>query len=123
MTDRARRFDHVATAVSNAAGSPAALGAFVVAVVVWLVVGPVLGWSNGWQLLINTPTTIVTTGLVILVQYTQNKNDRALHLKLDVLIDASQAENQFAAVEELDDDELRDLRERVERRIAGGANP
>jgi low affinity Fe/Cu permease len=114
-----RRFDRIATAASEAVGSPPALVVFVCAVLLWLAVGPLLGWSNGWQLLINTPTTIVTTGLVILVQYTQNKNDRAIHLKLDVLIDASDAANQFAAVEDMDDAQLKDLRDRVEERIDG----
>jgi low affinity Fe/Cu permease len=120
MTSNTSRFDRIATAVSEAVGSSGALGVFVASVLLWLAVGPLFGWSNGWQLLINTPTTIVTTGLVILVQYTQNKNDRAIHLKLDVLIDASEAENEFAAVEDMDDQQLKDLRDRVEKRIAGG---
>lgn len=111
-------FDKLATRVADAAGTPQAMALFVAAVVLWLAVGPLLGFSNGWQLLINTPTTIVTTGLVILVQYTTNKGDRAIQLKLDVLIDASQASNRYATVEDLDDKALRELHQRVAATVA-----
>lgn len=116
------RFDRVATGIADAVGTPQALVVFCAAVSVWLVAGPVLGFSDAWQLLINTPTTIVTTGLVIVVQYTTNKGDRAIQLKLDALIGASEASNDYAAVEDLDDKALRTLHDRVAAEVADRGN-
>jgi low affinity Fe/Cu permease len=75
-------------------------------VLVWLVTGPIFGFSNAWQLVINTGTTIVTFLMVFLIQSTQNRDAKALHLKLDELIRASKARNVFADLEDASEDEI-----------------
>lgn len=84
--------------------------AFVMAmsvIVVWGVSGPVFGFSDTWQLVINTSTTIVTFLMVFLIQNTQNRDGKALQLKLDELIRASRsARDSFIDLEDMDDDEL-----------------
>jgi low affinity Fe/Cu permease len=76
-------------------------------IVVWLATGPIFDFSDTWQLVINTATTIVTFLMVFLIQHAQNKDSRAMELKLDELIKAiSKASNRMIAIEELDDDEL-----------------
>jgi low affinity Fe/Cu permease len=79
-------FSDVARQVSCALGTPVAFAAAVGVVLMWAVTGPVFGYSDTWQLVINTGTTIVTFLMVFLVQHTQNRDARALHLKLDELI-------------------------------------
>jgi len=79
-------FDRLARAVEQATGSPYATGAAVLVIVVWAATGPVFGWSDTWQLVINTGTTIVTFLMVFLIQSTQSRDTRALHLKIDELI-------------------------------------
>lgn len=106
-------FDRLATRTANAVGTAIALYVFVLLVLLWLATGPFLGFSSSWQLLINTPTTIVTTGLVILLQYTSNRDTTAIHTKLDVLIEASSASNNFAAIEQMDAQQLGTLHDRV----------
>jgi low affinity Fe/Cu permease len=100
-------------AVSHVAGTPYAFaGAFAV-VVVWAVTGPVFGFSDTWQLVINTGTTIVTFLIVFLIQNTQNRDAEAVQLKLDELIRAVKgADNALMDVEEMKDDELTQIRER-----------
>lgn len=104
-------------------GSP---WAFVVAfgvIVVWALFGPVFNYSNTWQLLINTGTTITTFLMVVLIQNTQNRDTKALHLKLDELIRTKKnARNRLVELEELSDVELdvleaefRQLRDRARR--------
>lgn len=87
-------------------------------VLLWIATGPVFGWSDTWQLVINTGTTIVTFLAVFLLQHTQNRDMLALQLKLDELVLTSQsASNNFVRIEDLTDSELRTLRERRDRRI------
>ncbi|MEY4744489.1 MAG: hypothetical protein RL272_434, partial [Candidatus Parcubacteria bacterium] len=96
-------------------------------VAIWAVSGPIFGFSDTWQLVINTGTTIVTFLMVILIQHTQNHDARAFHLKLDELIHAvRRARNSLVDLESMSDDELdalqkefRAIRERSERRRAG----
>jgi low affinity Fe/Cu permease len=78
----------------------------VVVVVVWLVTGPLFHFSNAWQLVINTGTTIVTFLMVFIIQATQNRDATAVHLKLDELIRSSKARNIFADLEDATEDEL-----------------
>ena len=79
----------------------------VATIVVWAVTGPLFAYSNGWQLVINTGTTIVTFLMVFLIQNTQNRDTEALHVKLDELIRASRgAHNALLDLEELDEEEL-----------------
>lgn len=122
-----QRFDGFATRASEASGSVIAFVVAVGLVATWLVEGVVVVVATGdpayffndkYQLQINTLTTVLTFLLLFLVQYTQNKGDRALQLKLDVLIDASGASNRFATVEALDDDELHQLGDRVAAAVA-----
>jgi low affinity Fe/Cu permease len=79
-------FSDIARQVSCALGTPVAFAAAAAVVLMWAVTGPVFGYSDTWQLVINTGTTIVTFLMVFLVQHTQNRDARALHLKLDELI-------------------------------------
>ena len=104
-----RRFAH-ATAV--AVGTPWAFFLAFSVVVVWALTGPVFGYSDSWQLMINTGTTIVTVLMVFLIQNTQNREAKVTQLKLDELIRAvKQARNRLVALEEMSDEEL----ERIER--------
>jgi len=114
ISDMIRRlFDRFAGASSERAGSPWAFATAVFVLVVWAVSGPVFGFSDTWQLIINTGTTIVTFLMVFLLQHTQNKDARALQIKLDTLIAATrEASNRMIDIEDLDDDELEDMRRR-----------
>jgi low affinity Fe/Cu permease len=103
-------FRRIAAKTSHGVGSP---WAFVVAlsiVIVWGVTGPIFRFSDTWQLVINTGTTIVTFLMVFLIQNTQNRDSHALHLKLDELIRANKvARNRLMGLEDLSDDELDEL--------------
>lgn len=100
-------FRKVASKISNVAGSANAfLGALVI-VAVWALSGPAFGFSDTWQLVINTGTTIVTFLMVFLIQNTQNRDSKALHLKLDELIRSTKsARNAFVDLENLTDADL-----------------
>jgi low affinity Fe/Cu permease len=93
--------------------------AFVVAlliIVVWALTGPMFGFSDTWQLIINTGTTIVTFLMVFLIQNTQNRDAKAVHLKLDEIIRAIKgARNELVDLEELSDEELKKLEEQFRR--------
>jgi low affinity Fe/Cu permease len=110
---RPHAFDRFANACSNAAGRPWAFAAAVTVLVVWAVSGPIFGFSDTWQLIINTGTTIVTFLMVFLIQHTQNKDSKAVQLKLDSLIAAaSRASNRLLNLEDLSDAELDHLHRR-----------
>jgi low affinity Fe/Cu permease len=114
------RFQAASEAVTKAAGTPWAMGAAALVVLVWLISGPFFGFSDTWQLVINTGTTIVTFLMVFAIQTSQNRESRAMHLKLDELIRATKgARNAFIDEEyeteaELKLDEAR-LRQRANR--------
>jgi low affinity Fe/Cu permease len=109
-----RLFDSFANTVARIAGSPAAFLLCVAVVVAWAVAGPFFGFSETWQLVINTGTTIVTFLMVFLIQNTQNRDGVALQTKLDELIRSSDAEDDFMGIEKLTDKELIALHERCE---------
>lgn len=91
-------------------GSPVAFTVAVGTVIAWALLGPHFHYSDTWQLVINTSTTIVTFLMVFLIQNTQNRDARAIHLKLDEIIRAmSGADNRMIDVESLSDEELRAL--------------
>ena len=112
-------FERMATRVAAAAGRPRAFLLAMAIIVVWAVSGPVFNWSNTWQLVINTGTTIVTFLMVFLIQNAQNRDGAAIQAKLDELIRAvGHARNEFIGIEHLNERELDDLRTSLEK-VAG----
>jgi low affinity Fe/Cu permease len=100
-------FSDLARKSSNALGSPWAFLAAFTVVVVWALTGPLAGFSEGWQLVINTGTTIITFLMVFLIQNTQNRDSRAIHLKLDELIRTTRsARNTLIDLENCSDQEV-----------------
>ena len=100
-------FARLAVATSRVSGRPATFLLAVAVVLVWTVTGPLFAFSDTWQLVINTGTTIVTFLMVFLIQATQNRDTLALQLKLDELILATKnARNEIAGIEEAPDAEL-----------------
>jgi low affinity Fe/Cu permease len=107
-----RLFSDMACKISHLAGKPLTFLAAVLVVVVWAASGPLFGFSDTWQLVINTSTTIITFLMVFLIQHTQNRDTLALQLKLAELIIAQQdAENRIATAEDLSEDDLEALHE------------
>jgi low affinity Fe/Cu permease len=103
-------FTRFARAVARATGKPAAFGTASAIIVVWSLTGPLFHYSDTWQLVINTSTTIVTFLMVFLIQNTQNRDSEAIHLKLDEVIRAmSEANDSLMDLEELEDHELDEL--------------
>lgn len=89
-------------------------------VVVWAVTGPLFNYSDTWQLIINTSTTVITFWLVFVIQYTQNRDNKALHLKIDELVSAvPEAHDELISVEQMSDEELEDLHQRILRKRHG----
>ena len=105
-------FGALATRVARVAGSAPAFTACVAIIVLWAATGPIFGFSEAWQLVINTGTTIITFLMVFLIQNTQNRDNLALQTKLDELILTSEAENEFIGIERLTDAELEALHTR-----------
>jgi len=100
-------FHKISQNVSNRLGSPAAFGLALLLIVVWVLTGPVFGFSDTWQLVINTTTTIVTFLMVFAIQNTQNRDAKAMQLKLNELIKSSRgARTEFVDIEDLTDTEL-----------------
>ena len=113
MHEAFRRFAH---RVSNVVGSPWAFSLSVLVIGSWAISGPLFHYSDSWQLVINTGTTIVTFLMVFLIQNTQNRDAHAIHLKLDELIRANRtARNRLLALESLSDEELAHLQSEFER--------
>jgi low affinity Fe/Cu permease len=114
-------FGDLATRVAHAAGRPVAFAACVAVVVAWAAAGPVFGFSDTWQLVINTGTTIVTFLMVFLIQNTQNRDGAAIQAKLDELIRTSAARNAFIGIERLTEEELGEIRRTCEARARASA--
>ena len=109
-------FRTFAARVSDRVGSPAAFIIGLGLIVAWAVTGPLFHYSDTWQLVVNTATTIVTFLMVFLIQNTQNRDARALHLKLDELLRAVKgARTAMVALETSTDEELAELQEEFER--------
>jgi len=127
MSERFNRFAH---AVAEHVGTPRVFVAALVVVLGWAVTGPLFHFSDAWQLVINTSTTIITFLMVFVIQATQNRDAKALHLKLDELIRVqSQARDVFEDLEDASDDELAELarqfrrvRQRAEKRSGDAAS-
>jgi low affinity Fe/Cu permease len=126
------RFQHFAVRTADLVGSWQAFQLALACLVGWAVLGPMFDFSDTWQLWINTGTTIVTFLMVFLIQYTQNRDARAMHLKVDELLRAVQgARTEMADLKDLTDDELRQMELAFQRlaraaartRLSGAAVP
>ena len=103
-------FEKMSIAVTKASGSTAAFIGALAVIIIWIVTGPIFKYSDTWQLVINTGTTIVTFLMVFLIQRSQNKDSIALHLKLNELIAAQgHANNHLVCIEDISEDELKVL--------------
>jgi low affinity Fe/Cu permease len=108
-------FDRFAKGASRTTGHPATFAGAVLIILVWATLGPLFGFSNTWQLVINTGTTIITFLMVFLIQNTQNRDGAAVQLKLDELIRTIDgAHNAFLDLEELSEEDLARIRARFE---------
>ena len=112
-------YSGLAKAVSRFCGKPSTFVLATAAIVVWGATGPLFGFSDTWQLVINTGTTIVTFLMVFLIQNTQNRDNAALQAKLDELIRTSKAKNEFIGIEHLSDSELSHILEECEKHRPG----
>ena len=109
------RFGRLARALSTLLGRPAAFAVAALVVALWAASGPLFGFSDTWQLIINTSTTILTFLMVFVIQNTQNRDTAAIQIKLDELIRATQgAHNAILDLEQLDEDQLAAYLERYE---------
>jgi low affinity Fe/Cu permease len=100
-------FHKIAQKVSEWVGSPKAFMLAIIVVLTWAFTGPIFGYSDTWQLIINTGTTILTFLMVFLIQNTQNRDNRTIHLKLDELIRSmTEARNKLLDLEDESDDEI-----------------
>jgi low affinity Fe/Cu permease len=111
-----RFFGDLANRTSLAAGRASTFILAAGIVVAWAISGPLFGFSDTWQLVINTGTTIVTFLMVFLIQNSQNRDSAAIQVKLDELIRVSAGRNSLVGIEHLTDDELEDLRDKCEAR-------
>ena len=109
------QFRRLAQTTDELAASPGAFWTAVTLILIWLVTGPLFHFSDTWQLIINTGTTIVTFLMVFLIQNTQNRDTKAIQLKLDELLRAvTSARNELVHLEDLSDEDLEKLRKEFE---------
>lgn len=108
-------YSSVARAVARVAGRPSTFVVALASILLWIASGPFFDFSDTWQLVINTATTIVTFLMVFLIQSTQNRDTEAIHLKLDELIRVTQgAHNRMLDLEESEEQQLGELRKKYE---------
>jgi low affinity Fe/Cu permease len=123
MRSFSKGFDQLAQRTARHAGRASTFALALGVILVWALSGPIFGWSDTWQLVINTGTTIVTFLMVFLIQNTQNRDTEAIQLKLDELIRANdKARNRLLRLEELSEDEM-DLIKRSFARLAKASAP
>jgi low affinity Fe/Cu permease len=114
-----RFFTAVASRIAGFVGQPEAFVLALASIVVWAGTGPVFGYSDTWQLVVNTATTVVTFLMVFLIQNSQNRDAAAMQAKLDEIIGAnSEARNRFIGIEHLTEHQLRDIRAAIEAECA-----
>jgi low affinity Fe/Cu permease len=106
-------FVNFADRVAEASGYPSVFVAAVVTVLVWLAMGRFFQFSDTWQLVMNTLTSVITFLMVFLIQTSQNRDSTALQAKLDELIRVSSAQNLFVGLEQLSPDEIEEIRHQV----------
>ena len=111
-----REFGLVASKVAYLTGRPVTFALSCMAIVVWAITGPFFGFSDTWQLVINTGTSVITFLMVFLIQNTQNRDNVAIQTKLNELIRVSAAQNVLVGIERLTDHELQEIREKSEAR-------
>jgi len=111
-------FTRFAKKTSQLSGHPGTFALAGGSIVVWGITGPIFGFSETWQLIINTGTTIVTFLMVFLIQNTQNRDTAAIHIKLDELIRVTKGHNALMDLEELDQEELDRFRAKYEKLAA-----
>lgn len=110
-------FSNMACSAARYAGHPLAFLTAVLLVLIWALTGPLFAYSDTWQLVINTSTTIVTFLMVFLIQHTQNRDTMAVQLKLaELIMAATEAENRLATAEDLSEEELEELHKDFQRR-------
>jgi low affinity Fe/Cu permease len=110
------RFDEFvrfANRVAEASGYPSVFAVAVSMVLVWLATGPIFRFSDTWQLIMNTLTSVITFLMVFLIQTSQNRDSTALQAKLDELIRASSAQNLFVGLEQMSTEEIAEIRQEV----------
>ena len=114
-----RLFTRLATSAAHVAGQPLAFAVVAMLILFWILSGPIFNWSDSWQLIVNTGTTIVTFLMVFLIQNSQNRDAAALQAKLDEVIRSiSDARNEFIGIEHLTDSEIETIRADLEDEIA-----
>lgn len=112
-------FTRFAKKTAHVTGLPGTFLLAVIIILIWALTGPIFHFSDTWQLIINTSTTIVTFLMVFVIQHTQNRDSAALHLKLDELIRATkEAHDSLMDLEELEEDELEQIRSKYEEAAA-----
>jgi low affinity Fe/Cu permease len=111
-------FSRFAKKIATLSGRPMAFGIALGTILVWGITGPIFGFSDTWQLIINTGTTIVTFLMVFLIQNTQNRDTAAIQIKLDELIRVSQGHNALMDLEELEESELEEFRRHYQKMAA-----
>jgi low affinity Fe/Cu permease len=104
-------FSRLAKKTAHHAGHSTTFILAVAVVLLWVITGPLFQWSDSWQLVINTGTTIITFLMVFLIQHTQNNDSEALHLKMDELIRVSKARNIFLEMEDLSEEEMNTIKD------------
>lgn len=109
-----KQFTRAANAVAYLTGLPLTFVLCVAVVVAWAASGPIFDFSDTWQLIINTGTTIITFLMVFLIQNTQNRDGAAIQAKLDELIRVSQGHNHFIGIEHLTESEVEEIRRKCE---------
>ncbi|MPT47005.1 MAG: low affinity iron permease family protein [Sphingobium sp.] len=113
-----RFFTRISTGVASAVGQPWAFVLALISILFWAVSGPLFGFSDTWQLVVNTSTTIITFLMVFIIQNSQNRDAAAMQAKLDELIRAiDAARNQFIGIEHMTEQELEEIRATLEKEV------
>ena len=105
-----RMFSEIASYVAHQTGRPITFLVAALIIVCWALTGPIFNYSDTWQLIVNTATTVVTFLMVFVIQNSQNRDGAALQVKMDELIRSSHAHNRFIGIEHLTDDEIDEYR-------------
>jgi low affinity Fe/Cu permease len=112
-----RTFADIATAIEQLSGRPVAFVTALLIIAVWAITGPLFHFSDTWQLIINTGTTIITFLMVFIIQNTQNRDGAAIQAKLDELIRVGAARNTLIGIEALTQDEISEIRAKCAEKV------